>query len=81
METEIDNVSGVSPNLEIWPWRRPGWKKLDPTSLDKDIAIVSEGGPKQGNVALEAPRLKKLRFIGLGREIASASEGAPNLEI
>ena len=62
MDTEIDNVFEVSPNLKIWPWRRPGWKKLDPTDLDKEIANVSEGGPKQGNVALEAPRLEKLRF-------------------
>ena len=62
MQTEIDNVFEVSPNLEIWPWRRPGRKKLDPKSLDKEIANVSEGGPKQGNVALEAPRLEKLRF-------------------
>jgi hypothetical protein len=62
LDTEIDNVFEMSLNLKIWPWRRPGWKKLDPTSLDKEIANVSEGGPKQGNVALEAPRLEKLRF-------------------
>ena len=62
LDTEIDNVFEVSPNLEIWPCRRPGWKKLAPTSLDKEIANVSKGGPKQGNVALEAPRLEKLRF-------------------
>ena len=61
MDTGIDNVFEMSLNLKIWPWRRPGWKKLDPKSLDKEIANVSEGGPKRGNVALGA-RLEKLRL-------------------
>ena len=45
LDTEIDNVFEVSPNLKIWPWRCPGWKKLDPKGLCTEIASVSEGPP------------------------------------
>jgi hypothetical protein len=40
----------------------PELETLDLRGLDTEIANVSEGFPRQGNVALEAPRLEKLRF-------------------
>ena len=55
-----------TPNKEMWPWRRPGWKSLDLIGLSEEIASVSEGVTKQGNVALDAPRLEKLRFDKFG---------------
>ena len=33
-----------------------GAPRLDPIGLDKQIANVSEGFPKQGNMTLEAPK-------------------------